>query len=147
MPNQDLIEGLIATYRTLNHELRSVPEQQLRSGTGGATVRDAMRRFRDEELRFSQALKERITGVPMPDIFGSDDLPTLGTETDEDSTAMMIAQFGTARESTLAMLRDLPDPEWDTAVSGGTTIRSRVSELLENDRRHLERISTMIGTR
>jgi hypothetical protein len=147
MPDQDLIGGLIETYRTLNNSVRSVPEQQLRAGSGGPAVRDVMRRFRDDELRFSQALKERITGVPMPDIFNENELPTLGTETDEDTTAMLIAQFGTARESTLAMLRDLPDSEWDSMVSEGKTIRARVTELLSNDRRQLDRITGLIGAR
>lgn len=146
MPDQAVIDGLIDTYRTLNHKVRSVSEQELRGSSGGA-VRDVMRRFRDNELRFSQALKEQISGVPMPDIFAPDELPTLGTETDEDSTAMMIAQFGTARESTLAMLRDLPDAEWDSVIEGGSTVRSRVAELLENDRLQLERITGMIGAR
>lgn len=147
MPDQQLIGGLIDTYRTLNNKVRTVPEQQLRASAGGSTVRDVMRRFRDDELRFSQALKERITGVPMPDIFSETDLPTLGTETEEDTTAMLIAQFGTARESTLAMLRDLPDADWDSLVSDGKSLRVRVVELLNNDRRQLERIDGLLNAR
>jgi hypothetical protein len=145
MPDQELIGGLVETYRTLNNKVRTLPEQQLRASTGGTAVRDVMRRFRDDELRFSQALKERITGVPMPVVFSGDELPTLGTETAEDTTAMMIAQFGTARESTLAMLRGLPDPDWDSLVSDGKSVRAEVSELLNNDRRQLQRISDLIG--
>lgn len=148
MPDQDLIGGLIETYRVLNNSVRTVPEAQLRSGGAGSpSVRDLMRRMRDDELRFSQALKERITGVPMPDIFSGDELPTLGTETEQDTTAMLIAQFGTARESTLAMLRDLPDADWDGAVDGGKSIRARVVELLDNDRRQLDRITTLLQPR
>jgi hypothetical protein len=148
MPDQDLIGGLIETYRTLNNSVRTVPETQLRSGGAGSpAVRDVMRRFRDDELRFSQALKEQITGVPIPDIFSADELPTLGTETDNDTTAMLIAQFGTARESTLAMLRDLPEAEWDASTDGGKSIRTRVFELLDNDKRQLERISTLLQSR
>ena len=148
MPDQDLIGGLIETYRILNNNVRIVPEERLRSPTGSnPAVRDVMRRFRDDELRFSQALKERISGVPMPDIFGRDDLPTLGTETEADTTAMLIAQFGTARESTLAMLRDLPETDWDAPIEGGTSIRNRVSEMLENDRRQLERITSLLQAR
>lgn len=147
MPDQQLIGGLIDTYRTLNNRVRTVPEQQLRASAGGTTVREVMRRFRDDELRFSQALKERITGVPMPDIFSETALPTLGTETEEDTTAMLIAQFGTARESTLAMLRDLPDADWDSLVSDGKSLRVRVVELLNNDRRQLERIDGLLSAR
>ena len=148
MPDQELIGGLIETYRVLNNSVRTVPEAQLRAAAAdGSSVRDIMRRMRDDELRFSQALKERITGVPMPDIFSGDELPTLGTETEQDTTAMLIAQFGTARESTLAMLRDLPDPEWNTAVEGGKSIRARIVELLDNDRRQLERINALLPSR
>lgn len=145
MPDQELIGGLIETYRVLNNSVRTLPEERLASRTAGASVRGLMRRMRDDELRFSQALKERITGVPMPDIFSAEELPTLGTETDEDTTAMLIAQFGTARESTLAMLRDLPDPEWDTAAEGGKSIRARIAELLDNDRRQLDRILSQLN--
>jgi hypothetical protein len=148
MPDQSLIDGLIETYRVLNSSVRSAPEAQLRAGgAGGPAVRDVMRRFRDDELRFSQALKEQITGVPMPEIFAGDELPTLGTETDNDTTAMLIAQFGTARESTLAMLRDLPETDWDAATDGGKSIRTRVVELLDNDKRQLDRISSLLQTR
>jgi hypothetical protein len=147
MPEQDLIGGLIETYRSLNSSVRQLPESRLRAQTaGGTTVREVMRRFRDDELRFSQALKERITGVPIPDIFGGEDLPMLGTETEDDTTAMLIAQFGTARESTLAMLRDLPDADWDATVNGEKSIRTRVFELLDNDKRQLERISSLLRT-
>lgn len=148
MPNQDLIGGLIETYRMLNNNVRVVPEERLRAPSGDKpAVRDVMRRFRDDELRFSQALKERISGVPIPDIFSGDELPTLGTETEADTTAMLIAQFGTARESTLAMLRDLPESEWDAPIEGGTSIRNRVTEMLDNDRRQLERITSLLQAR
>jgi hypothetical protein len=148
MPDQDLIGGLIETYRVLNNSVRTVPEEQLRTAAaGGSAVRDLMRRMRDDELRFSQALKEHITGIPMPDIFSENELPTLGTETAQDTTAMLIAQFGTARESTLAMLRDLPDTEWDGVVDDGKSIRTRVFELVDNDRRQLDRINSLLQSR
>jgi hypothetical protein len=148
MPDQDVIGGLIETYRVLNNTVRIVPEPQLRTAQAGTpAVRDIMRRFRDDELRFSQALKERITGVAMPDIFSSDELPTLGTETDQDTTAMLIAQFGTARESTLAMLRDLPESDWDAPVDDGKSIRTRVVELLDNDKRQIDRITALLQAR
>jgi hypothetical protein len=147
MPDLDLINQLVQTYRTLNLSVRTRPEERLRArASDNSSVWDVVRRMRDDELRFSQALKERITGVPMPEIFGGDDAPVIGTESDQDSTAAIIAQFGTARESTLAMLRSLPDPEWD-AVEGDQTksIRVRISELIDSDKRQLDRIGTLIG--
>ena len=146
MPDQELLDGLITTYRELNNKVRPLPEDRL-SGRGGAggSVRDVVSRMRDDELRFSQALKERITGVPMPEMFGEAEAPVLGTETSHDTTAVMLSQFGTARESTLAMLRGLSDPDWETTIEGGVPIRERVRQLWENDRRQMDRIVTLLG--
>lgn len=150
MADQDLIDGLIATYRDLNARVRPLPEErlQVRGGAAhdGGSVRDVVTRLRDSELRFSQALKERITGVPMPEMFGEEEAPVLGTETSNDTTATILSQFGTARESTLAMLRSLPAPDWDQVLEGGQPIRARVRQLYENDRRQMERIVGLLGS-
>lgn len=146
MPDQDLIDGLIATYRELNAKVRPLPEDRLTlKESNGGSVREIVTRMRDSELRFSQALKERITGVPMPEMFGENEAPVLGTETGHETTAVMLSQFGTARESTLAMLRGLPDPDWETEIEGGTAIRERVRQLWENDRQQMERIVGLLG--
>ncbi len=142
---RDLISGLIATYRELNTQIRPLPEEQLRQQAAQESVRAVVTRLRDTELRFSQALKERLTGVAMPEIFGEDEAPVLGTETDHDSTAARISQFGTAREATLALLRPLPDDGWDQDLEGGKPICARVEELAANDRRQLERITGLLG--
>lgn len=151
MADQELINGLIATYRELNARVRPLPEErlQVRAGSGadgGGTVREAVTRLRDSELKFSQALKERITGVPMPEMFGEEETPILGTESSADTTATVLSQFGTARESTLAMLRSLPAPDWDQTVEGGEPIRDRVRQLYDNDRRQMERIVGLLGS-
>ncbi|MDQ3514490.1 MAG: hypothetical protein M3462_12705 [Chloroflexota bacterium] len=143
---QSLIEGLIATYRVLNMQVRPMPEDRLALASGrDGSVRDTVRRLRDSELRFSQALKERITGVPMPE-FLQDEAPVVGTEHgEEDSTNVLLSQFGTARESTLAMLRGLAADEWTQTIEGGKTITHRIEQLLQNDRVHLEKITGMLG--
>jgi len=146
MADQELIDGLIATYRELNNRVRPLPEERLQVSGNGGSVRDVVTRLRDSELRFSQALKERITGVPMPEMFGEDEAPVLGTETSSDSTAAVLSQFGTARESTLAMLRSLPAPDWDQALEGGEPIRARIRQLYDNDRRQMERIVALLGS-
>ncbi len=145
MPDQELIDGLIATYRELNTKVRPLPEERLRLPAGGGSVREVVSRMRDSELRFSQALKERVTGVPMPEMFGEDEAPVVGTESSEDSTAALLSQFGTARESTLALLRTLPDEDWDRTLDGGQPIRARIRQLRDNDRRQLERIVGLLG--
>jgi hypothetical protein len=147
MPDLELIDGLVATYRTLNMQVRPLPEEKLRTPrANGGSVRDALRRLRDDELRFSQALKVRVTtGQPMPDI-SQEEMAVIGTESADDTTAELIAQFGTARESTLAMLRGLPEPEWDSTEAGSRTIRHIIRDLVASDRKHLSTITGLIGT-
>ena len=145
---RDLISALITTYRELNNQVRPLPEEHLRQGGGAeGSVRAVVTRLRDTELRFSQALKERVTGVAMPEIFGEAEAPVLGTETDHDSTAARISQFGTAREATLALLRPLSEEGWNQELEGGKPICARVEELIAHDRRQLERITGLLGSR
>ena len=142
---RDLVSDLIATYRDLNTRVRSLPEEQLRQGAGEVSVRAVVTRLRDTELRFSQALKERLTGVAMPEVFGEAEAPVLGTETEEDSTAVRISQFGTAREATLAQLRPLSDEGWNQELEGGKPICAQVEALIAHDRQQLERIAGLLG--
>jgi hypothetical protein len=143
---QDLIDGLIATYRDLNGRVRRVPEERLRMrGTDGNSIRDVLTRLRDNELKFSQALKERVTGVPLPDLFGDIEAPVLGTESSQDSAAVILSQFGTARESTLAMLRSLDAAGWTDTPDGGRSIADSIRQLVDHDRRQVERINGLLG--
>ncbi len=142
---RDLVSGLIATYRELTTQVRPLPEEQLRQGAAEDSIRAVVTRLRDTELRFSQALKERLTGVAMPEIFGEEEAPVLGTETDHDSTAARISQFGTAREATLALLRPLSGDGWNQELEGGKPVCARVEELIAHDRQQLGRISSLLG--
>jgi hypothetical protein len=147
MPDLELIDGLVATYKSLNMSIRQLPEEKLRGGGGNASAREAIRRLRDDELQFSQALKVRVTtGQPMPDVSGEEQA-IIGTESEDDTTAALIAQFGTARESTLAMLRGLPDEEWDSTDAGARTIRMIIRDRVANDQRRLQAITEPLGVR
>jgi hypothetical protein len=137
-----LIDQLVATYGVLNHDVRMQHEADLRAGVPSA--RNVIRTLRDSELRFSQDLKARISGQPVS-FEETHQLATLGTGTDHDSTASLIAQFGTVRESTLAMLRALPDEDWDVASGVLPSIRSSVMALVEHDRKALEALSIAHG--
>ncbi len=111
---QQLFNGLIATYRELNLKVRPLPEDRLRLGRSGETVRDVMIDLRDDELRFSQALKDRLTGAEMIDVFADEDhTAKLEIPSPDDTTIEVISQFGTARESTLAMLQGMAPEAWD----------------------------------
>lgn len=142
MAEQEMIDQLIATYRDLNHNVR--PHHLDGSQDANRGVREIMRKMRDTELRFSQDLKARLTGQPVS-FKETQELATLGTETDHDSTASLIAQFGTAREATLAMLRDLDRGGWEAAEEGGTSVRADVQALIENDKQALAAIGAAAG--
>jgi hypothetical protein len=149
MQDQDLqlIDQLIDTYHQLNVHVRNAPEATLRGrDASGTSIEDIVRRMRDDELRFAQALRERTTGVAMPDIFGGDEQPVIGTETANESTAELISDFGTAREVTLSLLRDLADVTWDQGGDGAKTVRSSVSDLVASDQRRLAQIAAMLGS-
>ena len=147
MAERELIDGLIATYRELNAKVRQLPEERLRLRDAGGSVREVVTRLRDRELAVSEALKQRLTGVSMPEIFDEDEAPIIGTESEDDSTAARISQFGTAREATLVRLRGVPAEEWDRAPEGGgQPIRAEARQLLDNDRRALERIVALLGS-
>lgn len=146
MEDHQLIDQLIDTYHELNTHVRTVPEADLeKRDASGASVEEIVRRMRDDELRFSQALRERTTGVAMPDIFSSDERPVIGAEAANEDTAILIAQFGSAREVTLSLLRDLADATWSEGGAGEKTVESSVRELVDNDHRQLSRIAQMLG--
>ena len=140
-----LIDALVATYRELNTRVRPLGEDRLSAASGnGESVRSIVDRMRIDELRFAQALKERITGVPLS---RSDDeeAPVIGTETPDDPTVVLISQFGTARATTLTMLKGLSDEEWAATLDDGKSIHDHVTELVDSDRRHLQRINQLLG--
>lgn len=141
---RQITDQLIATYRELNMRVRPLDEATL-AGNGSDSVRSTITRMRDEELKFAQALKERLTGVPMPDVFG-DDTPIIGTESENDSTTIIISHFGTARATTLSMLRGIDDNDWTSGIEGGKSLQERARELAANDTRHLERIRSLLGS-
>lgn len=145
MSDRDLIDGLIATYRDLNLRVRPQSEERLRLRGGQGAVRDVVTRLRDDELAFSQALKDSISGTPIPDLFSSE-AAVLGTEREHDATSTILAQFGTARESTLAMLQGLAPEAWDDGGGGPLTIRAATDALLANDRVHMEKIVGLLGS-
>jgi hypothetical protein len=141
MADLELIDKLIATYRILNHDIRPLPEAQLREGN--PAPRRLIQQLRDQELRFSQDMKARISGQPVS-FEQTQELAVLGTETDNDSTQALIAQFGTARESTLSLLRGLADEQWDDAGSHDRTIRTEVSGLVERDQAMLNQLGSLV---
>jgi hypothetical protein len=140
MSEQDLFNGLIATYRELNMKVRPLSEERLRLGRRGESVRDVIVDMRNDEMRFSQELKDRLVGVEAGE---SAPLEVIGPD---DTTVEVISQFGTARESTLAMLRGLAPEAWDDQGPGNVTIRGAADALLARDGKHLEKLVRLLGS-
>jgi hypothetical protein len=150
MQDQEIFNGLIATYRDLNLRVRPLPEERLRLGQGRSTVQHVIADMRDDELRFSQALKDRLGGAPMDKVLkdsgDTDAHEELIVAGPDDTVAEVLSQFGTARESTLAMLRGMTPDEWDAPGAGGNTIRQASERLMGNDARHMEKIVRLLGS-
>jgi hypothetical protein len=147
MSEQDLFNGLIATYRELNMKVRPLPEDRLSLGHGRETVRRVVLDMRDDELRFSQALKDRLSGQPMDNVLdGRHKGHELEIPSPDDTTSEVLSQFGTARESTLAMLRGMAPEAWDDPAGGPLTIRAASDAMLANDGVHMEKIVRLLGS-
>lgn len=135
---QDTIDELVATYRDLNAHVRNLPESSARR------VHRIVQRMRNDEMLFAQALKERVTGVPHPDPEGAG--PVLGTESEEDTVTMLTSQFGTARATTLSMLKALPAEGWQQDAGDGRTILDHVRDLTQSDANQISRIREAISS-
>lgn len=150
---QNLIDQLIATYRELNLTLRPMSDEELRRPmASGRSIRDVVAELRDSELRFSQALKDRQAGTPMPpfeEIISSGEALVVGSEGQDDSTEVLLSQFGTAREATLTMVRFVSTDEVGSIQMEDPSVRQeivdRITQLVMHDHRLLAEIG--IGDR
>lgn len=141
--HNDLISALVNTYRELNVHVRQLPESTVTADSGSGSVREIVRRMRYDEMRFAQALKQRVTGVVAGD--PDDDERLRPDAVDDDTTAELISQFGTARETTLSLLSDLEDEDWRSQTDDGESILQHVQDLVQSDRTQLERIKSMLA--
>ena len=133
MDTSNLIDSLVATYRELNINYRT--------HEGTPEAREIIARMRDDEMAFSQALKDHLTGIGTAD--GEEKEVVDGSER---TFAQIISQFGSVRATTLNLLKGIQDASaWDTADESGKSIRDHVTDLVESDRKQLERLSQVIG--
>lgn len=137
-----LISELVNTYRELNTHARPLDESKLTAG-GDKSARAIISRMRMDEMLFAQALKEQITGVVTSTPEGDD--PVIGTEQEDDTTRMLISQFGTARATTLTLLKDLTAQDWNAKAGDGRSILDHVRDLTESDRTQLARLKQALA--
>lgn len=141
--HDDLISLLVNTYRELNMHVRPVVDEKLTAGGMENSVRGIIARMRTDEMKFAQALKQRVTGVVIAGPDGKD--PVIVGESAQDTTKMLISQFGTGRETTLSLLKDLTDDDWTKSTDDGSTILSHVQDLAKNDETQMQRIKQLLG--
>lgn len=133
MDTTNLIDSLVDTYRQLNINYRTID--------GGSDAQEIVARMRDDEIAFSQALKDHLTGVGTAD--GEQNEVVDGGDR---TLAQIISQFGTARATTLNLLKGIKDASaWDTPIDDGQSIREHVQDLIESDRNQLQRLSQVLA--
>lgn len=137
-----VIDQLVNTYRELNTRYRPLGDETLRS----SGARDIIDRMRMDEMLFAQALKERITGVGTAATTDGEE-PVIGNETADDSTIMVISQFGNARATTLTLLKGLDETEWEKPTDDGKTILEHARDLAESDRNQMAKLERTVAGR
>jgi hypothetical protein len=141
--NSDLIDSLIATYRSLNLTIRPLTDAQAtQAASGGKSLRDLVQDLRDHEMAASQQLKLMTLGEGA--LAGG--MPEIAPSAPGISTRSVLSEFGTAREAILALIRELPDDDWNAqreGPNGQTTILAFIQQLVAHDRDVLGKIEPL----
>lgn len=142
---EDTRRQLIDTYKMLNNDVRNLGEDTLAADQGGESVKSVVRKMKNDELLFAKALTERISG----DVMGSQDddaPPVIGNEVANETGAILISQFGSARATTLNTMQGAEDEAWDRPLTDNKKMLDLAKELVESDRVHIAQIRRMIGS-
>jgi hypothetical protein len=147
MADRDVIDSLIATYRELNQRFRPkllTLDRSQDPRTDPESAVGVLYRMRNRELNASQAVKELLlsghTGIADDE---AEPMVTLQQTALGLTGTVLLSQFGTAREATLAMVRELPDEVWHQVFDtprGAMTLRDYLLTLIERDRAQIQQI-------
>lgn len=132
MDTNTLVASLVETYKELNMKYRTMEDN--------ADVMNIVTRMRNDEVQFSKALKDRLTGIGT----ATDEMNEASdiVEGSDDNIAQVISQFGSARATTLNLLKGIEDTSvWESNLDDGTTIQQRVEELSRSDANQLQRLA------
>ncbi len=152
MADRDVIDGLIATYRELNQRFRPLLAT-LNSDAGSVddptSPLGILYRLRNRELNASQAIKEMLRGAERTIVDDEGEpLVTVHQTALGLVPIVLLSQFGTAREATLAMVRDLPDEVWQQEFDtprGRMTLRAYLETLIQRDREAIRALEARLG--
>ena len=116
---------------------------------GEWSVREIIAHLRDTEARYFPKL-HLIATAEFPDLRRIVDIAPLPLNPNE-STLTVMSQFRRLRQSTLSLLRELPNDAWKRAgrdVDGSTmTVRDLALELVRHDAEHLRQIDETLIAR
>lgn len=144
-PNwEDTRLKLIDTYKWMNNELRPRGEDALAADHGGESIKSIVRQMKDNELMFAKALTQSLTGEVLGDE-ESDAPPVIGNEAANETGAILISQFGSARATTLNTMQGADDEAWDRPLEGNKKMLDLANDLVESDRVHLEKLRRVAG--
>ncbi len=151
MPDQVIIDQLIATYRDLNMRVRGRdfgPPKDPKDLIGKTdSVPAILFALRNRELNVSQAVKGMLLGN---DVTGDDEPAVLSEQQIAAGTSVpvLLSQFGTARESILSQVRELPDEVWNqTFVTprGEMSLKAYLQTLVDRDKQRMDQINSLLG--
>ena len=134
---------LIDTYKTLNMKVRPLGEDALARDQGGESVKSVVREMKNHELLFAKALTHGLTGEVLGE--NEDEVPVIGNEAAEETGAILISQFGSARATTLNTMMGADDDAWSRPLDGNKTLIDLANELVESDRVYMDKINRLIG--
>jgi hypothetical protein len=137
---------LIETYKMLNNDVRPKDENDLTADRGGSSVFDVVRDMKNDELLFAKALTERLTGEIMGTSDDEDAPPVIGNEVAEETTQILISQFGSARATTLNTMQTADDEAWERPLTDNKKMLDLAKELAESDRVRLDKIRGLLRT-
>lgn len=141
----DARSKLIETYKTLNTSVRPRGEAVMEREHGGESIKSVLRQMKQHELLFAQALTHGLTGETLGDE-DTDEPPVIGNEVANETGTILISQFGSARATTLNTLMGAEDGAWNRPMDGNKSMFDLVSELVESDRVHMEKITRMVDS-
>lgn len=141
MPDQELINEMIEIYRDLNMRLRGADLDSIKDqkADNGETVEQILRRMRNREYNASQAIKlMTLEDEAAGEIDEAHDSEVLNELVATGVTPIiMLSQYGTAREATLSLLRQISDEQLDkeeASPRGKISIREYCRKLVNDDR-------------
>lgn len=153
MPDQNVIDALIATYRELNYKVRN--SDVALSVVDGVTITDntvagILLQLRNRELNASQAVKQMI--LTSEEVAVEDDEGPLvmaeQTVAGNLTPSILLSQFGTAREATLSIVRELSDENWartHKTPRGEMTLQEYLQTLVDRDRQRMQEIENLLA--